>query len=197
MQIIGGEFKGRKLFSLPGRSIRPTSGKVREAVFNICAPMVAGARVADLFAGTGAMGIEALSRGAAHAVFVESDRGAADVIQKNLAACRAENRSAVFCKNLLGNPGFLQQSGLVFDLVFMDPPYNRDTVAPALENLVKSGVLAPGAVAVIEHAPAEPLPENSALFEVFDQRKYGKTLVSFMKYMIASRESGTQDGMPA
>lgn len=197
MQVIGGKFKGRKLLALPGRSIRPTSAKVREAVFNICSGMVSGARVADLFAGTGAMGIEALSRGAAHVVFVESDRGAADLIQKNLAACRAEDRAFVFCRDLLGNPGFLQHSGRVFDLIFMDPPYNRGAVAPALENLAKSGALAPGALAVIEHAPAEVLPPDSGPFEVFDQRKYGKTLVSFMKYMVASRESGIQDGMPA
>ncbi|MFP3980836.1 MAG: 16S rRNA (guanine(966)-N(2))-methyltransferase RsmD [Desulfobacterales bacterium] len=197
MQVIGGKFKGRKLLALPGRSIRPTSGKVREAVFNICASMVAGARVADLFAGTGAMGIEALSRGAAHAVFVESDRRAADVIQKNLAACRAEDRAAVFCRNLLGNPDFLRQPGRTFDLVFMDPPYNRAAVAPALENLAKSGVLAPGALAIIEHAPAESLLPESGPFEVFDQRKYGKTLVSFMKYMVASSKSGDEDGLPA
>ncbi len=197
MQVIGGQFKRRKLLALPGRSTRPTSGKVREAVFNICARVVAGARVADLFAGTGAMGIEALSRGAAHAVFVESDRRAADLIKKNLAACRAEDRALVFCRDLLGNPGFLHQPGRDFDLVFMDPPYNRGAVAPALENLTKSGALAPGALAVIEHAPAESLPPASGPFEVFDQRKYGKTLVSFMKYMVASKESEPEDGLTA
>ncbi|MFW6081367.1 MAG: 16S rRNA (guanine(966)-N(2))-methyltransferase RsmD [Desulfosalsimonas sp.] len=201
MQIIGGRYKGRKLFAPPGRKTRPTSGKVREAVFNICASLVPDARVADLFAGTGAMGIEALSRGAKHAVFVEADREAAGLIKRNLAACGAEDRSAVLCLDLLRGPQALAGMDSAFDLVFMDPPYNSQALAPSLEVLVKSGALARGAVVVIEHQPAEPVPEGIAELEVFDCRRYGKTLVSFMSHVVAGRESeeetsGKQEGKP-
>lgn len=188
MQIIGGEFKGRKLFAPPGVKTRPTSGKVREAVFNICASIVHDARVADLFAGTGAMGIEALSRGARHAVFVEADRETARLIKKNLSACGAQDRAAVLCLDLLRGPQALAGLGSAFDLVFMDPPYNKEALAPALENLLKSGALAPGATVVIEHQPSEPVPAEMAELEVFDARRYGKTLVTFMSHVVAGRK---------
>ncbi|MFW6271548.1 MAG: 16S rRNA (guanine(966)-N(2))-methyltransferase RsmD [Desulfosalsimonas sp.] len=186
MKIIGGKFKGRKLFAPPGRKTRPTSAKVREAIFNICANAVPEARVADLFAGTGAMGIEALSRGAEYAVFFESEPNACGLIKKNLAACRAEDRAAVLCRDLLRSPASIAGPDFIFDLVFIDPPYNHGSLIPAMENLVKSGSLAPGAVLVIEHAPTEPVPAGHVELEVFDTRKYGKTLVTFMSYMIAS-----------
>ncbi|MFP4158315.1 MAG: 16S rRNA (guanine(966)-N(2))-methyltransferase RsmD [Desulfobacterales bacterium] len=188
MQIIGGEFKGRKLFTPPGVKTRPTSGKVREAVFNICASMVHGARVADLFAGTGAMGIEALSRGARHAVFVEADRETARLIERNLSACGAQDRAAVLCLDLLRGPQALAGLGSAFDLVFMDPPYNSEALSPALENLLKSGALAPGATVVIEHQPSEPVPPEMAGLEVFDSRRYGKTLVTLMLHVVPGRK---------
>ncbi|MCF8094523.1 MAG: 16S rRNA (guanine(966)-N(2))-methyltransferase RsmD [Desulfobacteraceae bacterium] len=187
MQIIGGKFKGRKLFSLQGGKTRPTSGKVREAVFNICGGLVPGARVADLFAGTGAMGIEALSRGAKHAVFVEADPGAAGVIKKNLSACGAQDDSVVLCRDLLHGPGILADLNSAFDLVFMDPPYNRGVLLPALENLVKSDTLAPDAVVIIEHSRTEAVPAMPGGLKVYETRKYGKALVSLLSYMVASR----------
>lgn len=188
MQVIAGQFKGRKLFAPPGRSTRPTSGKVREAVFNICADIVRGAMVADLFAGTGAMGIEALSRGARYAVFVEADRGAAELIKKNLTACRAQDRASVFCRDLRRAPRVLEYAGAAFDLVFMDPPYNAGVLAPALQNLIKSGTLAPEAVVVVEHSPSEPVYRDPDVFEEFDRRRYGKTVVSFLSHVVANRK---------
>lgn len=139
-----------------------------------------------MFAGTGAMGIEALSRGAGYAVFFESDPKACGLIKKNLAACRAEDRASVLCRDLLRSPGALAGPDFIFDLVFIDPPYNHGLLTPAIETLVKGGCLAPGAVLIIEHAPTEPAPADHAELEVFDTRKYGKTLVTFMSYMIAS-----------
>ncbi|MCF8110386.1 MAG: 16S rRNA (guanine(966)-N(2))-methyltransferase RsmD [Desulfobacteraceae bacterium] len=186
MRIIAGRFKGRRLYTPAGRQTRPTPGKVREAIFNICASAVPSACVADLFSGTGAMGIEALSRGARHAVFIDSDTKACRLIKNNLALCRAEDRAAVLCRDLLRGPGTLSGPNSIFNLVFMDPPYNRGALAPALENLLKSGTLAPGAVMVIEHAPTEPVPKSLPGLDVFDVRRYGKTLVTFMSYMVAN-----------
>ncbi|MBS3808611.1 MAG: 16S rRNA (guanine(966)-N(2))-methyltransferase RsmD [Desulfobacterales bacterium] len=188
MQVIAGQFKGRKLFAPPGRSTRPTSGKVREAVFNICADIVRGAMVADLFAGTGAMGIEALSRGAGYTVFVEADRGAAELIKKNLAVCRALDRASVFCHDLRHASRVLENAGAAFDLVFMDPPYNAGALGPALQNLIKSGTLAPEAVVVVEHSPSEPVYRDPAVLEEFDRRRYGKTVVSFLSHVVANRK---------
>lgn len=184
MRIIAGKNKGRKLSCLPDRTIRPTSGKVREAIFDICGARLAGSRVADLFAGTGAFGLEALSRGAVHAMFVESDPGALSIIQKNIAACRAEDQATVLRRDIIKKSGFLDQTRLNFDLVFIDPPYNRGALAPALKHLVKDGVLAKDALVIIEHAAADALPDDPAGLRCVDQRKYGKTLVSFLASMV-------------
>lgn len=184
MRITGGRFKGRRLASPPGLKTRPTPAKVREAVFNICRDFTAGATVADLFAGTGAMGIEALSRGAKYAVFVESDRRAAGIIKKNLETCGASDRAAVLCRDLLGGPSAVSEAKAVFDLVFMDPPYARGSLVMALEKLSESGTLAPGALIAAEHCESEQIPPGHAGLEVIDCRRYGKTLVSFMSYMI-------------
>lgn len=187
MQIISGKYKGKKLFTLKGRKTRPTSSKVREAIFNICADKVAGASVADLFAGTGAMGIEALSRGARHAVFVESDPGAAELVKRNLSACRAEDNAKVICMDLLHRPSLMKGLGPAFDLVFMDPPYNIGAIGPSLAALVKNDALAPFATIIIEHSDAELLPAGTSGLEIYDSRRYGKTLVSFLSYVVASR----------
>lgn len=191
MRIIAGKNRGRNLFSLPDRTTRPTSGKVREAVFNICAGRVRSARVADLFAGTGAFGLEALSRGAGYAVFVDSDRRAVATIEKNVTACRAEQQSRVLCRNILQDPGFLSSTGLFFDLVFLDPPYSAGALEPAIKNIAGGGALAPEALVIIEHAAADPLPGDLFGLQCTDQRKYGKTIVSFLSNMVANGKSDT------
>ena len=183
MKIIAGKHKGRKLASLPGKAMRPTSGKVREAIFSIVADRIEDAAVVDLFAGTGAFGLEAISRGASHAVFVDSDRKGIEIIRKNIAACGENERSTVLLADIAGGLRRLSLSGGEFDLVFMDPPYNREAVRPALEGLAASGILAKGAVVAIEHDKNEIIPEDIAGIELTDRRKYGKTLVTFMKRM--------------
>jgi 16S rRNA (guanine966-N2)-methyltransferase len=189
MRIIAGTNKGRKLECLPGRKVRPTSGKVREAIFGICGKRLSNATVADLFAGTGAFGLEALSRGAAHCVFVDSDPGALKIIKKNIAACRASDQATVLCRDILRNPDALVQTGLVFDLVFMDPPYNLGAVGPALKSLEAKGVLSKEALVIIEHAATDPLQDDHPDFRCVDQRKYGKTIVSFLINMLANGQT--------
>jgi 16S rRNA (guanine966-N2)-methyltransferase len=179
LRIIAGQRRGKRLAGPRDRDIRPTTDRIRESIFNIIAYRVKDARVLDLFAGTGAMGLEALSRGAVEAVFVDSGAAAAALVQRNLAACGFAHLGRVIRADALAALGGLE-GRRAFDLVFMDPPYDRAMVAPALAALAAAAVTAPGVLVVVEHAPREHLPDETGGWRCIDQRRYGKTLVSFM-----------------
>lgn len=191
MRIIGGALRGRTLLSVRGRETRPTADRLRESLFNILGPAVREKAVLDLFAGTGALGLEALSRGAVFAAFVEIDWAALDVIRKNIDRCGVADAAAVIRCNAAAHLTPLKGLGRRFDLIFMDPPYGRDLVRPALENLLRADLLTAGARIVVEHAPGDPLmettrnpqPANSPTqpFTLTDRRKYGKTEISFFE----------------
>ncbi|MDZ7833738.1 MAG: 16S rRNA (guanine(966)-N(2))-methyltransferase RsmD [Desulfobacterales bacterium] len=184
MRIISGLYKGRKLMPVRGKEIRPTGGKVREAIFSILARDIAHARILDLFAGTGAFGLEALSRGAARAVFIESDDRAIAAIKKNIRLCRAEKQAQCIKWDITRDLNCIRSLRPGFDVAFMDPPYQGDFIAPALKNLAESNGLENGAVIAIEHSAKAPLPEIHPPFYVTDRRRYGKTLVTFLNFMI-------------
>lgn len=179
MRIIGGRARGRKLLALPSRLgalIRPTSDRAREALFNILGSRVAGARVLDLFAGTGALGLEALSRGAATALFVDSNPGAIELIGKNIFACGFSAQAATVKKDLTSGLGFLAALTPAhgFDLVFLDPPYGEQTGQALLAPLAESGCLSPAALVVLEDRALEQSPERSASLCCCDRRRYGE-----------------------
>jgi len=183
LRIIGGELRGKKLHSIKGDRTRPTADRVRESIFNILALRIPGSSVLDLFAGTGALGIEALSRGASLAAFVDCSRTALTVIKKNITVCRLDAKTAVFKRDILKNLAGVQplhHGG--FSLAFMDPPYNKNLVEPALLALENRGLLKNNACITIEHSRLEVIPENIAAYKISDQRKYGQTLVSFLTY---------------
>lgn len=184
LRIISGRYKGKKLHSVRGLTIRPTADRLRESIFNILSHGVLNAMVLDLFAGTGAMGMEALSRGAESAVFVDNNPEALSVIQRNITSCSFDKQARIIKWDIKENLNCLKLAGTAFDLVFMDPPYNRGMVKPALLNLERTGSLKKGARIVVEHSPLEPIPDPVFIFEIQDRRKYGKTLVSFLTYMI-------------
>lgn len=190
MRIIGGTLKKKKLVPVPGGHIRPTADRLRESIFNIVARRVRAAAVLDLFAGTGAMGIEALSRGAATAVFVDRDAAALATVKKNLTACRLEKSSRVIRWDAAKNLHCLAGTTDRFTLAFIDPPYGIGLVVPALEHLHQSGALDHGAAVVVEHTPSEQIvselvqPGRKQVFAPVDQRRYGKTLVSFFEYVV-------------
>jgi len=184
LRIIGGKFKGRKLRSVRGPRTRPTSGRTREAIFNIIALQVQGARVLDLFAGTGAFGVEALSRGAQSAVFIDISSHSLSVLRENLAAIPLENPTRAIRWDLTRDLNCLNSMPLAFDLVFMDPPYNKNMIAPALGHLRNSQSLESGARIIVEHSLLEPVEPGLLPFEMVDRRKYGKTLVSFLNYVV-------------
>ncbi|WP_119389284.1 16S rRNA (guanine(966)-N(2))-methyltransferase RsmD [Taklimakanibacter lacteus] len=179
MRIVGGKFKGHGLAGPKGQATRPTSDRVREAIFNILAHgiedfSIADARVLDLFAGTGAMGLEALSRGARFCQFVDDSAEARGVIRRNADAlgvigqCKIWRRDATRLGPAAPQPGF--------DLVFADPPYNKDLGSKALKSLVEGGWFTPGAIVVVEEADRATLACPPELSEL-DRRIYGETQI--------------------
>ena len=153
MRVIAGEFRSRRLKSLPGAATRPTPDRLRETLFDILQPRIAGARFADAYAGTGAVGIEALSRGAAHAWFLERSRPALDLIRENLAALGLERRATV-----LAGPVLLTLPRQSAEIVFLDPPYDQDReYAAALAALAAN----PPALAIVQHDVRRQLPESA------------------------------------
>ena len=184
MRIIGGKLKGRKLRSVRGTRTRPTADRTREAIFNIIAFQLQDVRVLDLFAGTGALGIEALSRGAQSAVFIDSSKPSLSILRDNLAGLSMENSTRVLRWDLAANLNCLLSLPRAFDLIFMDPPYNKNLIRPALENLLASQSMNSGALVIVEHSIREPVEPDHFPFDVVDHRQYGKTLVSFLKYVV-------------
>ena len=172
MRVIAGEWRGRPLKAPPGAATRPTSDRVREALFSILAAKVPGARVLDLFAGSGALGIEALSRGAKTATFVDKAAPAIRAVGGNLEALGADGRVVrAEARRFLGGAS---RSGRSYDLVFLDPPYRLDAaLAAALPEAVKA-VLAPGATVVSESDRRAPLEID---LPIEDERRYGDTLI--------------------
>lgn len=178
MRIIAGEFRGRRLAPLKGR-VRPTSDKVREAIFNILGSAVEGAQVLDLFAGTGALAWEALSRGARQAVLVEEEGASLEVLRRNLEALGLAERAQVLPLPVQGALKKLSARGEKFDLVFLDPPYGRGLAAATLKALEASGLLDPEARVVAEHSRREALPEQVGRLSLSRCRRYGDTQVAF------------------
>ncbi|MEE8540178.1 MAG: 16S rRNA (guanine(966)-N(2))-methyltransferase RsmD [Desulfobacterales bacterium] len=184
IRVIGGDLKGRRLHTIRGQTIRPTADRIKESIFNILAGRVRKAQVLDLFAGTGALGIEALSRGAASAIFIDNDHKATQVIKANLKLNNLENRSKCIRWDATKNLNCLATISPIFDLVLMDPPYNRNHVNPALTVLHRSGSMQNAALVIVEHAMREPILEGHIPFVLTDQRRYRKSLVSFLTHMI-------------
>lgn len=188
MRVIAGTAGGRHLVAPHGRTTRPTSDRVKEALFSILASLdcLDDAMILDLFAGSGALGIEALSRGARHAVFVEKDRTALTALAKNLAATGLKAQSTVLAVDVELALKRLQQEKACFDLVLLDPPYQSDlynrTIAYAGSHL-----LTPSGLLVAETAKRVSLPEQIAPCTRFDHRMYGDTVLEF--YALESRHA--------
>lgn len=186
MRIVGGEFRGRRLAHPSDQTIRPTSDRTRESLFNILGHRsevsLVGARVMDLFAGTGALGLEAMSRGARFALFVEEGAQGRSLIRQNIEALGLTGRTKLFRRDAtrLGSIGSLAP----FDLVFADPPYGKGLGPKAADSLVRGGWLAPAAVFVLEETAAE-LPDALEGFERLDMRVMGDTAIALFQYAAA------------
>lgn len=179
MRVIGGFAKGRTLLSFKGLQIRPTSDKVRESIFNILAGVPITYRVLDLFAGTGAMGIEAISRGVKDVVFVESDIKAVRIIKKNLVKCGFSTKARILRMDCLEAIRYLAHKGSRFDLVFFDPPYDYPLTVDTLEYMSEKDLLATRATVVVEASRRIPLDVLSITMELSKTRIYGDTAIYF------------------
>lgn len=181
MRIVGGEFRGRALATPRSSAIRPTTDRTREAVFNVLAhrfpDRLEAARVLDLFAGTGALGLEALSRGASHGVFIEESAEGRGLIRTNVENFGLTGRTKIFRRDAtaLGEAGTLAP----FGLVFADPPYGKGLGERALRSARDGGWLTPGALCVVEEAAAAPFAPGAG-FSMLDERAYGDTVIRFI-----------------
>lgn len=187
MRITGGTLGGRALAAPSDNRVRPTSDKVRQAIFNILAHQdfgdgfaLEGARVADLFAGTGALGIEAISRGAAFVLFIEDSGESRALIHRNVEALGLTGVTKIWRRDATRLGPMAPGAGGPFELVFLDPPYRKNLIAPALAALRDGGWLAPGALIVAESAANEDALETPPGFRTLDVRIYGETQVTFL-----------------
>ncbi len=195
MRIVGGRLRGRRLEAPGGMALRPTADRTREALFNILCQgkldwrpnrraggdasggnPLAGARALDAFAGTGALGLEALSRGAGFVTFMENLAAALDACRRNIDALDQAARAELLRGDVLRPPKAVTPC----ELVLMDPPYNQDLAPPALAALQRAGWLAPGALATVELMAKEPFTPPAG-FETLDERKYGKARLVILR----------------
>jgi 16S rRNA (guanine966-N2)-methyltransferase len=179
LRITGGRLRGKRLTSPLNRAVRPTSDMVREALFDILGPEIAGARFLDCFAGTGAVAFDALSRGAQTAVLVESDPKVAALIRKNAANLGLE--PTVIVGDFLKAADRLAEKGQFFDLIFVDPPYASGLQTAAVEKIFASGLPAEGGTVIVEHDRRNELQPNLRQFILTDRRFYGETQLTFFK----------------
>jgi len=175
MRIIAGTARGRPIQGPKGEGIRPTSDRVRESLFNIIGPWLEG-RVLDLYAGTGALGLEALSRGATRAVFADSGREAQGLIEKNLTALGFEQHTELLKMDAARALDLCERRADAFDFIFADPPYDAQAATWLVERLATSKVLAAGGTLIIESDKREPAPNDARLPQV-DERKFGDTRI--------------------
>jgi 16S rRNA (guanine966-N2)-methyltransferase len=182
MKITGGKSRGRLLSSLKGMDIRPTSSRAREAIFNILGQDMTGIKVLDLFAGTGLLGIEAMSRGAEEAIFVDRSNQSIMIIKKNLILCGYEHLCQIIKRDIIKEPSIqsLPIKGRV-DLVFVDPPYGKDINPPLLKKLSSSGILSEKAIVVAESSKNDRMPESAESLLLADSRIYGDTKIDIYR----------------
>ncbi len=190
MRVVAGELRGRRLSSAPGRETRPTSERARAGLFDWLGARVAGARVLDLFAGSGALGIEALSRGASESVFVERSREALRALRKNLADLSLEARASVVERDLSRGLGARVLESAGFDLVFADPPYEGGWLARLLACESLGQVLSPDAIVIAERSlRSEPEP-NGARLRLLGSKRYGETAFDWYEHTAATAPGG-------
>jgi 16S rRNA (guanine(966)-N(2))-methyltransferase RsmD len=178
MRVIAGKYKSRLLDYPHIKSVRPTMDRVKESVFNVLGDSVEGGRVLDLFAGSGSLGIEALSRGAASVVFVESHPVAIGVLRKNIEALKIQDMCTVLGRDVLPTLSYLHDTHNVFDLIILDPPYGTDLTKKTLMKIYASDILAPNGNMVVEHSAHDQLPSSKDI-GVITHKEFGETFVTF------------------
>jgi 16S rRNA (guanine(966)-N(2))-methyltransferase RsmD len=188
LRVISGSAKKRKLKTPPGMGVRPTSDRVKEALFNILGNSVLDCSFLDLFAGSGNIGIEALSRGAASAVFVENNYKNLLVIKENLHITGLSDKARLIRGEVAAVLSGLGIENQVFDIIFLDPPYLKDYERETLAAIARHRLLKPDGRVIVESSKNQHLPRNAGDLEVFRQEKYGDTVLSFYRYRVSAGE---------
>jgi 16S rRNA (guanine966-N2)-methyltransferase len=197
VRIIGGESRGRRLKAPRGRAVRPTSDRAREALFDILAPRIRGSRFLDLFAGVGAVGLEALSRGAEQVVMVEASERVARVIEDNAQAVGGKDRVTLIRGKAVSAVRGLAAAGSKFDVVFMDPPYrDRKGLEQTLAEVARpDGILAPDAIVVVEHSAHAAPPAAVGNLSAERSRRFGEGVLTFFRPKPAEEPTDGQSGI--
>ncbi len=183
MRIVAGSAKGRVLAAPKSDDvIRPTADRVRETIFNVLGQRCDGLTVLDLFAGTGALGLEAVSRGAIKAVLVDRGREALELCRQNTATLKFTNQVEIMNSSAIEAIATLGKKKQLFELVFSDPPYALTAGVSVLEALEKAGIVSEGGVAVIERGREEQLPQQVGRFESIDERDFGTAIVTMFRF---------------
>lgn len=181
MKVIGGAARGRKLRVPKGLAVRPTAARVKESLFNILPHDFSGIRLLDLFAGSGNVSIEALSRGAVEAVLVDESARSAAAIRANLARLELNRRAQVWIAPVARSLRKLDKAGEKFDLIFLDPPYDKGWVSTTMEVIGRSSLLNPAGIVIVEHSGREAIKPSYGVLMLNDRRRYGDTLLSFFR----------------
>jgi len=181
VRILAGELKGRRLVTPRGATTRPTADQVRIALMDTLTPRLPGARLLDLFAGAGGVGLEALSRGAASATFVERDRRALAALRDNVTALGVQDRTRVLGDDVPRALDRLGREGVRFDVVFLDPPYESDLGDAALARVGAGGLTAPGAVVIAQHLAKRAPAGTVGALTAFRTRRFGETTLTFFR----------------
>ena len=184
MRVIGGNARGRRLKVPRGQTLRPTAARVKEALFNILPHDLSGTRVLDLFAGTGNVSIEALSRGAAAATLVDVSVESGRAIRDNLRRLGLSDRTQLWIMPVPRALRLLGRRGEIFDLIFLDPPYERDWIDRTLKLIGQERLLGESGVLIAEHSPREKVKPIYDSLALYDERRYGSTLLSFFNQAV-------------
>ncbi|MHB1392034.1 MAG: 16S rRNA (guanine(966)-N(2))-methyltransferase RsmD [Clostridia bacterium] len=179
MRVIAGEFRGRRLDRIEGMDIRPTSDKVKESLFNILGDVVIDSVFLDLFGGTGGIGIEALSRGAKHAVFADADIKSIKVLKGNLEHLNIKDNVEVFNTEYSTAISKLYMNKKEFDIIFIDPPYSVGLAQNALKEIDKYPILAQSGLIIVEHDSRDDMPSSLGKLYMYRSKQYGNTTLSF------------------
>jgi 16S rRNA (guanine966-N2)-methyltransferase len=181
MRIIGGDARGRRLTIPKGRDVRPTAARVKEALFNILPHDLSGVKVLDLYAGSGNLTIEALSRGAAEAILVDSSAESAKAMRENLRRLNLVARTKVWVTPVTRAARLLANRRETFDLIFLDPPYGQRLVEKTLKIIAQGKLLRDSGTLIAEHSVRDPIDQIYGSLIAHDQRRYGDTLLTFFK----------------
>ncbi|MGL4913795.1 MAG: 16S rRNA (guanine(966)-N(2))-methyltransferase RsmD [Romboutsia sp.] len=181
MRVISGKVRGLKLNTPKNEDVRPTTDRVKESLFNMINQYIMESNVLDLFAGTGSLGIECLSRGAKKCTFVDISQESIELTKSNIKKARVENESIILKSDFKDAIGKLKLQGNKFDVIFMDPPYYKNMFIDALEKIDNAELLDEEGIIVIEHDSKEDFPENIGRLEKYKSKKYGSTTITFYK----------------